>query len=121
MARTLITPVSLIRETGQDVETPTTIDATLVTNGAKIPYDTNIAGNLLIHVKNTFGSGVTVTIVKTDTGSRASLGNTDVTVAASTGEQMIRVSASRHGQSDGFIYVNFSTGMTGSIMTYLLP
>jgi len=123
MARTLLTPLSLIRDIESNVTTPTTIDAGLVTAGVKIPYDrdNNAAEKLLIHVKNTHGSIHTVTIVKSDVGSRKNLGNVDVTVAATTGEQIIRPSTNRNGQSDGFVYLNFTTAMTGSIIVYLMP
>ena len=123
MARTLITPVSLIRDIESNITTPTTIDGALVTAGVKIPYDrdNNAAEKLLIHVKNTHGSIHTVTIVKSDVGSRKNLGNVDVTVAATDGEQILRPSTNRNGQSNGFVYLNFTTAMTGSIIAYLMP
>jgi len=120
MARDLITPVTLVRDSGVDAKAATVMTAIVVANGAYINANNISADKLVIHVKNTEGTTNTLT-VKAGDYSRSSLGDLVCTIAATTGEQMIVVESARFKDSDGFILLDFEAGMTGLLGAYLLP
>ncbi len=120
MPRTTLTAVSMVAEAGADVSSPTTVDATLVTNGAQIAYTAGRIPKLAIHIKNTFAGAKNLTIPASDFGQARDAGDLVVSVASTTGEQLIVPNESRHGQSNGYVYVDFESSMTGSIIVYEL-
>lgn len=131
MARTAITPRALVANGGLNGATgATTIDSTLVTNGAVVngvePERT------IIRVTNTEGSTNVVTVKAGDYPPAMAQGQGDiaVTVAATTGVQFIgpfesgRVLKKLDDASvnrGGSMYIDFETGMTGAIDVLLLP
>jgi hypothetical protein len=131
MARTAIAPRALVANGSLDSATgPTTIDATLVSNGAIVnrvePERT------VIRVTNTEGSTNTVTIKAGDKPPAEAAGQGDlvVTVAATSGARYIgpiesgrflrRLDDAGVNQG-GSIYLDFESGMTGTIDVLLLP
>lgn len=134
MARTTKAPVALVRDAGINAINAgnyTTIDATLVTNGLEITglggFD---LGKVFLHVKNTFAGAKNVTVQSSDGGGYpaddyAGAGDVVVAVAASTGEQLICLGDSARyeqpGQAAEAIFVDFESGMTGSIAVFRLP
>lgn len=123
MARTAITPRALVANgnlTG--AAGSTTIDATLVSNGATVARAKPEL--MLIRVTNTEGSTNTVTIKAGDSppALAAGLGDLVVTVAATTGVQYIGpVESGRFIQDDGSISIDFESGMTGAIDILTFP
>lgn len=117
MARTTAT-VKYIDHTGTSVNVTTgdtTIDATLVTNGLDITnfFDTN-EGTRAILVTNAESSAKTVTI-KEGTGVNAT-GDLAVSVPATTQLLIGNLVSSKYDQGDGSLFIDFATGMTGSII-----
>jgi hypothetical protein len=109
---------------------PVTIDATLVAAGAII--NDAEPERTLIRVTNTEGSTNVVTVVAgaNPPAHAAGQGNLAVTVAATSGVQFIGpVESGRFLQpvddagvaQGGSLYINFETGMTGTIDVLLLP
>lgn len=123
MARTAVTPRALTKNSGLNGATgATTIDSTLVTNGVTV--NTAEPERMLIRIANTEGSTNTLT-VKAGTSAaalRSGQGDLVVTVAASTGVQYVGpLESDKYLQADGAVYLDFETGMTGSIDVLLLP
>jgi hypothetical protein len=123
MARTAITPRALVGNAGLNGATgTTTIDATLVTNGATIA---NVKPErIILRVANTEGSTNVVTIRAGDNPPAGAAGQGDitVTVAATTGVQYIGpFESSRVLQGTGAMEIDFETGMTGTIEALLIP
>lgn len=131
MARTAITPRPLVANGNLNGATgATTIDATLVSNGAIVngvePERT------IIRVTNTEASTNVVTIKAGDNPPAHAAGQGDlaVTVAATTGVQYLgpfesgrflkKLDDASVAQG-GSIYIDFETGMTGAIDVLLLP
>lgn len=77
---------------------------------------------LVIRVANT-GSAGTVSVVPgtDDPAFRRTVGTVQHTVGATTGVSFFCVESARHAQSDGAIYLDFSSGMNGTIQAYELP
>lgn len=123
MARTAIVPRSLIKNSSLNSATgPTTIDATLVTNGVVVANAW--PERLLIRVTNTEGSTNTVTVKAGDKppALRSGQGDLVVTVAATTGAQYIGpFESDKYLQDDGSILIDFETAMTGLIDILQLP
>ncbi len=123
MARTAITPRALVKNGGLNGATgATTIDSTLVTNGATIASAK--PERTLIRVANTEGSTNTLTIKAGDNppALRAGQGDLVVTVAATSGVQYIGpLESDKYLQADGSLEIDFESGMTGSIDVLLLP
>lgn len=123
MPRTAIVPRALVANGSLDGATgPTTIDATLVTNGVVVasvePERT------LIRVTNTEGSTNVVTVRKGDNPPALAAGQGDlaVTVAATTGVRYIGpLESGKYLQNDGTLEIDFETGMTGAIDILLIP
>lgn len=145
MARTSITPTLLDPKSPTLNYTPTTIDATLVTNGATIPLASSAiparpgGDRLILLVTNTVAATKTVTV---RAGAGVGVQSTGVGVTgypipgqegglgdlvtgnltASTGNAIIGpFEAARYIQPDGSISVDFASGMTGTIIPILLP
>lgn len=118
MARTAIPVSALARNAGNTPGAATTIDATLVTNGAVIAATADFE-KCVIRVANTAATDQTVTVLDgTVPGHGTSLA---VTVPATNGIRDICVESGKFVQADGAVYVNFSTGMTGSIAVTQIP
>jgi hypothetical protein len=123
MPRTAVVPRALVANSNLIGTTgATTIDATLVTNGVSVTAAK--PERTLIRVANTEGSTNTVT-VKAGAYPPAmakSLGDLVVTVAATTGVQYIGpLEGGRFKQADGSIWLDFETGMTGTIDVLEVP
>lgn len=123
MARTAIAPRALSKNGNLNGATgTTTIDSTLVTNGATVTAAE--PERMLIRVANTEGSTNTLT-VKAGTSAaalRGGQGDLVVTVAATSGVQYVGpLESDKYLQSDGAVYLDFETAMTGSIEVLLLP
>jgi hypothetical protein len=115
--RALVANGSLIGTTGA-----TTIDATLVTNGVSVTGA--IPEQTLIRVANTEASTNTVTVQSgaNPPALAAGLGDLVVTVAATSGVQYIGpFEGGRFMQSDGSLWLDFETGMTGTIDILTVP
>lgn len=131
MPRTAVAPRALVANGNLNGATgPTTIDATLVTNGVVIngvePERT------ILRVTNTEGSTNTVTLKAGDKPPAEAAGQGDlvVTVAATTGVQFIGPFESGRFLKKlddagvnraGSLYIDFETGMTGAIDVLLIP
>jgi hypothetical protein len=114
MARDLVTPVVIAEDSGVNYLAGAV--AINTTNGAKIPYDKN--GKLLLIIANTNGSNrvATVKASTADFAYKKGQGDLAVTVAATTGVQVIgELSQARFLQADGYLYVDFGASMTGTI------
>lgn len=120
MARDLLTPIQLSRNAGIDAKAATVLTTITAANGAYINAANLDTDRMILHVKNTEGTTNTLT-VKAGDYSRASLGDLVVTVAATSGEQMLHLETARFKDSDGYILIDYETGMTGLIGCYLLP
>lgn len=123
MARTAVTPRALVAN-GNLIGTTgsTTIDSTLVTNGVSVTGA--IPEQTLIRVTNTEGSTNTVTVQSgvNPPAVAAGLGDLVVTVAATSGVQYIGpLESGRFMQSDGSLWLDFETGMTGAIDVLNVP
>lgn len=123
MARTAVTVTSLSMDAGVDVKSATIATAIDATNGHKISTDGRTK-RYLIHVKNTF-AGAKVVTAKAPSSQvpafRSGLGDKAVSVAASTGEQMLVLDAARFEQANGEIWLDIEASMTGTIAVYKLP
>lgn len=126
MARTALVPRALVANGNLIGSTgSTTIDATLVTNGAVI--DACKADRTILRVTNTEGSTNTVTIKAGDNPPALGqgLGDLVVTVAATTGVQYIGPFESgrfiQGGADVGDMHIDFESAMTGTIDALLLP
>jgi hypothetical protein len=123
MARTALTPRALVANGNLNGATgATTIDSTLVTNGAVItgaePERT------VLRVANTEASTNVLTVRKGDNPPALAAGQGDlaVTIAATSGVQYIGpLESGRFLQADGSLEIDFETGMTGTIEALLLP
>lgn len=126
MARTAIVPRALVANGSLDGATgPTTIDATLVTNGVVV--DAAEPERLIIRVANTEGSTNVVTIQAGDNppALAAGQGALAVTVAATTGVRYLGPFESgrflQAGADVGDLHIDFESGMTGTIDILLIP
>lgn len=119
MARDLVTAALCVRDGGVDAKAATIMVAINTTNNAEIAVTKS--QRLILHVKNTVGSAKNVTI-KAGVGARSGVGDLVVSLAATSGEQVLGpLESSRFGQSDQKFYIDFESGMTGLIGGYLLP
>jgi hypothetical protein len=123
MPRTAVVPRALVAN-GNLIGTTgsTTIDATLVTNGVSVTGA--IPEQTLIRVTNTEGSTNTVTVQSgaVPPALAGGLGDLVVTVAATTGVQYIGpLESGRFMQSDGSLWLDFESGMTGTIDVLTVP
>lgn len=123
MPRTAVVPRALVAN-GNLIGTTgaTTIDATLVTNGVSVTGA--IPEQTLIRVANTEGSTNTLTVQSgaNPPALAAGLGDLVVTVAATTGVQYVGpFEGGRFMQSDGSLWLDFETGMTGTIDVLTVP
>jgi hypothetical protein len=117
MPRTAITPRALVKNGNLNSATgPTTIDATLVSNGATVANAK--PERMLMRITNTEGSTNVVTLKAGDSppALRAGQGDVTVTVAATTGAQYFGpFESDRVLQDDGSVSIDFETAMTGTI------
>lgn len=124
MARTAVTPVAItLNSSGVNVASGTVSTALDPTNGHIIATN-GIHRKYLIHVKNTTGSGKTVTF-KAGVQPPAFLnGQGDLvsaSIAATTGEAMFIIDSARFAQADGSIWMDVAAAATGSVAVYALP
>lgn len=123
MPRTAITPRALVANGSLDSVTgPTTIDATLVTNGVVV--NSAEPERTVLRVANTEGSTNTCTVRKGDNPPALAAGQGDlvVTIAATTGVRYLGpFESGRFLQADGSLEVDFETGTTGTIDVLLIP
>lgn len=123
MARTAVTARPLAKNSNLNGATgPTTIDATLVSNGVTIANAR--PERTILRVTNTEGSTNVLTVRAGDNppALRAGQGDLTVTVAATTGVQyMGPFESDKVLQDDGSMSIDFETGMTGTIDALLLP
>ena len=123
MARTAIAYRSLVKNSNLNgASGATTIDATLVSNGAVV--NNAKPERTLIRVTNTEGSTNVLTIKAGDNppALRAGQGDITVTVAATTGVQYFGpFESDRVLQDDGSMQIDFESGMTGAIDILLWP
>ena len=123
MPRTAVTPRALVaNSTLIGTSGATTIDATLVTNGVSVTGA--IPEQTVIRVTNTEGSTNTVTVQSgaVPPALAGGLGDLVVTVAATTGVQYIGpLESGRFMQSDGSLWLDFESGMTGAIDILTVP
>lgn len=93
-----------------------TVDATLVTNGLDITnfFDTREGTRCLLFTNTSSVATGTITI-QAGVGPSAGIG--DLVVAVAQNKQVIigNLDGSRFDQGDGSLYVDFKTGVTGSI------
>lgn len=120
MARTALTPTSLA---GSDLADPagTTIDATLVTNGAVI--NTADPSRTVLRVTNSAGSAKKVTMragAKDGPAWMRTQGDTEVSVAASGTRWLGPFSEARYLQHGGKLNIDFESGFTGTITAFKL-
>lgn len=123
MPRTAVVPRALVANSNLiGTSGATTIDATLVTNGVSVTGA--IPEQTLIRVTNTEGSTNTVTVQSgaVPPALAGGLGDLVVTVAATTGVQYIGpFESGRFMQADGSLWLDFESGMTGSIDILTVP
>jgi hypothetical protein len=117
MARTEIT-IKDLTSTLNITDNDTAIDSTLVTNGLAVTdfFERKInTGGLL--VTNAENASKVVTI-KAGTATNALGANDDLTVTVGAGKQVLisDIEAFKYKQSDMSLYVDFATGMTGTII-----
>ena len=120
MAIDTLTPVLLSRNAGVDGKAATVMTAINAANTMEIDVSGIDVEKLILHVKNTEGTTNVVTVGAGDF-SRASLGDLAVTVAATSGEQLIHLESARFKTAAGKISLSFEASMTGLVGAYLLP
>lgn len=119
MARDAVAITDLTIDAGTDLVAGTAIAPA---DGATIAA----AGNtrkLLIWVSNTESAAYDVTLTAptaNPNAPRSALGNVVYEVGAGE-EAFFVIESARFAQSDGAIYVDFETGMTGFVAAYRLP
>jgi hypothetical protein len=124
MARTAITPTALVKNSSISTAAGTTIDSTLVSNGAKVAAAAANCERMFIRVTNTNGTARVVTIKAgaNPPAWAAGQGDLAVTVALTSGDVLIGpLESGRFLQADGTINIDFGTSMTGAITVYTLP
>lgn len=119
MARDAVTVTSLTANGGAEEPTGTSITPA---NGATIAAQSDCR-KLLVRITNTHGSDHPVTIRAgvNPPAFRQGIGDLTVTVPATSGVRYITLSSARFAQSDGTLYLDFETGMTGKVMAFRLP
>ena len=120
MARTALTPTAL---GSTDVADPTgtTVDSTLVTNGAVI--NTADPSRTILRITNSAGAAKKLTIRaggKDGPAWMRSQGDTDVSVAASGTRWVGPFSEARYLQHGGKLNLDFESGFTGTITAFKL-
>lgn len=128
MARTQLTPTEFVKETPKDItSTATTVDATLVSNGAYL--DAPLDGRYLIKVVQSDASNHEVYIQSApEYGTSGTffkitqdLAQNDVYGIALENAKHVRGFGEASADTDkGEIYIDFETGFTGSIEVYYL-
>lgn len=93
-----------------------------VTNGASIAVGGDASG-VIVRVANTAASALNVTF---KAGSKppaelASRGDLVEQIAATSGVEYFVLEGGRFAQTDGAIWLDFQTGMTGTVMAFRLP
>jgi len=97
----------------------TTVDAALVSTGAKILYPKD--GRMVIVITNTAGATKDI-VIAAGNGLHAGMGAVTRNLAATTGSSVIGpLSSSRFKDSNGYINISFGSGMTGQIAAIRLP
>jgi hypothetical protein len=123
MARTAITPRALVKNSNLIATTgTTTIDSTLVSNGATIANAK--PERTILRCANTEGSTnvLTVRAGANPPALRAGQGDLTVTIAATSGIQYFGpFESDKVLQADGSMSIDFETGMTGTIEALLIP
>ena len=134
-ARTQITPLSLVQDGGVAEGSGTTINSTLVTDGAYIAAPPG-PNKVFLIVENTYSSSaLNVTVRAGGNGVTASggtnpgvpfegatVGDLVVSVAENGGISMIGpFTSDRFTQADGSLSIDFETAFTGTIWAFQLP
>jgi len=124
MARTAITPIALGTKDTFTAVTYTTVDATLVSNGAVVTE--GLDGRLLIYVKQTDATARAITIQSApEYGDQFDL----VKSIAQNGEWVTTIENAKYvrgfgeesaSTDNGKLYIDFATGFTGTITIYAL-
>ena len=116
MARTEVTLKDLKYDVLNITTGDTAINATLVTNGLAVTdFFENVDNSGVILVTNAEDSELDVTI-QAGNGVRSGLGAQVVPVAATTQLAIPISDSDRFMQADGGLYVDFETGLTGTII-----
>lgn len=119
MAYQAVTAVALNRNAVTDISAAyTTIDSTLVGKGVKILYPEQ--DQLVIHIKNSATVALEVTVQASDADFAFSKGLGDLVqeVALSGDVMFAGLEQTRFKYNDGYIYIDFETGFTGSIAAF---
>jgi hypothetical protein len=126
MSRTAIVPSALAPNSNLSDATSggsalgTTIDSTLVTNGATIAPGVS-PEHLILLVSNTTAGALTVTL-RAGNRFQGGAGDLVLPVAAAPGTSWLGPFASaRILQADGSVSIDFATGFTGSIKALKYP
>lgn len=119
MARDSVAITQLTLSSGVAEPSGTTIAPA---NGAAIPAGGDTR-RLFVRITNTNASDRTVTIRSgvNPPAFRQGLGDATISVPATNGVRYVTVESARFVQSDGAIYLDFETGMTGKVMAFRLP
>lgn len=123
MARTELTPTELAKNDGTETPAGTTIDATLVTNGAYFT-PTSPLEEYIVRVTNTHTSAHDVTVKAGDSPPALLAGQGDLAeeVVADTGDVILGpLTSGRFMQDDGNVNIDFATGHVGAISVIHIP
>jgi len=120
MAVDTLTAVSLSRNAGVDGKAATVMTAINAANTMELDCSALDLAKVVLHVKNTNAGAKIVTVAAGDF-SRKDLGTLAVSVAATTGEQLLYLEAARFKKSTGKISLSFEAAMTGLVGAYVLP
>lgn len=124
MARTIINTSALARDAFVDAAASGVYQAADTANGMYIADVEKKDGTLVLHFKNTNAATRVITIRKgvgadVGPGWRALLGDLAVTIAATTGEQILWLTdTSRFKQSNGTINIDFSADTDVTVAAY---
>ena len=116
MARDAVTVTPIPLNSSVDEAAGTTI---VVANGASVDCGGDTS-NLVIEIRNTDGTDRVAT-VKAGVGPTAGYGDLEITVAATSGVELLALESARFGQADGKIYIDFAASFAGTIAAYRLP
>lgn len=119
MPRTAVVPSALNRGAYTDITSnKTTIDSTLVSAGVKIKYDEQ--DQLTISITNTYAGAKTVTFKASESRFAFMRGQGDYTVSMAQNKiySFNGLEQWRFKQADGYIYIDFESGFTGTIEAF---
>lgn len=123
MARTELTPTELAKNDGTTTPAGTTIDATLVSNGAYFA-PTSPLEEYIVRVTNTHSSAHDVTVPAGDSPPALLAGQGALVeeVPLTSGDVILGpLTSGRFMQNDGNVHIDFATGHTGAISVIHIP